>query len=216
MPHFPYTFLALGDSYTIGEGVSAAERWPAQLVQALRQSGLSIADPLIIARSGWTTDELAQGIALTGLTPRSRPFDLVSLLIGVNNQYRGRSLDEYRQEFHLLLAQAIMFAGDRPGHVMVISIPDWSVAPFAAGRDRRQISTEIERFNQANRKESDQAGAQYIDITPLSRHAAVDLTLVADDGLHPSARMYTTWLALILPVAEKILISLAAIFFCLS
>jgi lysophospholipase L1-like esterase len=205
MPHDPYTFLALGDSYTIGELVSAAERWPAQLVQVLRRAGIPMADPLIIARSGWTTGELAQGLALTGLSPRSRPFDLVSLLIGVNNQYRGLDLQEYRQEFRALLAQAVAFAGGRPGHVIVLAIPDWSATPFAAGRDPRQIAREIERFNQANREEAIQVGAHYVDISPLSRQAAGDPTLVASDGLHPSAKMYSSWLPLLLPVVEQIL-----------
>jgi lysophospholipase L1-like esterase len=195
-------YLALGDSYTIGEGVAEAQRWPAQLAAQLRKAGIAMADPLIIARTGWTTDELAAGIAAKQL---QGPFDLVTLLIGVNNQYRHRLPTEYREQFRNLLHQAVAFADGKPDHVIVVSIPDWSVTPFAQGRDRQEIAAEIDYFNVMNREEASQAGARYVDVTPLSRQAAADLTLLADDQLHPSGKMYSAWVKLVLPEAMAIL-----------
>ena len=188
--------LSLGDSYTIGECVRAPERWPMQLAERLREHGMPVAAPVIIAQTGWTTDELARGIEAE--RPAGR-FDVVTLLIGVNNQYRGRSVEDYRQEFAALLATAIGFAGDRAHRAIVLSIPDWSVAPFAAGRDRAWIAARIDAFNEANREETLRAGAQYVDITPMSRRAASDPRLIAYDGLHPSAVMYAEWTQLVLP-----------------
>jgi lysophospholipase L1-like esterase len=195
-------YLALGDSYTIGEGVADPQRWPVQLTAQLRKASLAIADPQIIARTGWTTDELAAGIVEKA--PQG-PFDLVTLLIGVNNQYRRRLPTEYREQFRDLLQQAIVFADGKPDHVIVVSIPDWSVTPFAQGRDRQEISAEIDYFNVINREEADQAGARYVDITPGSRLAAEDATLLADDQLHPSGKMYAAWVDLVLPAALAIL-----------
>ena len=191
-------FLALGDSYTIGESVDAAERWPVQLAKRLRDKGVSMEDPLIIATTGWTTDELATGIAQRN--PQG-PFDLVSLLIGVNNQYRGRDLPEYRQEFVSLLEQAIALAGGQPQRVIVLSIPDWGVTPFAANRHRETVSGEINAFNAVNAEEAARVGARYVDITPISRQGAADPDLLAGDGLHPSGKMYTAWTELVLPEA---------------
>ena len=191
------TFLALGDSYTIGESVSPADRFPNQLARLLK-----IQDPVIIARTGWTTDELDR--AIDAAKPQG-PFDLVTLLVGVNNQYRGRSADEYRLQFDALLKRAIGFAGGRPGRVVVVSIPDWGVTPFAAGRDAKTIAEEIDRFNAINRRAAQSAGARYVDVTPISRRAAADRSLVAKDGLHPSARMYKEWVEVILPVARAAL-----------
>lgn len=188
-------FLALGDSYTIGESVSPEERWPVQLAAMLRERGIDIGEPELIATTGWTTDELA--LAIMEREPRG-PFALVSLLIGVNNQYRGRPLDEYRDRFRGLLDQAIAFAGDEPGRVMVLSIPDWGVTPFAEDRDRAQIARDIDAFNAVNRDESQRAGARYVDVTPLSRIAAANVALVAPDGLHPSGLMYRSWAELAL------------------
>jgi lysophospholipase L1-like esterase len=195
-------FLALGDSYTIGEGVAEAERWPVQLAAQLRTHGLALADPQIIARTGWTTDELHTGIQQAH--PQG-PFDLVTLLIGVNNQYRGLSPQAYRQEFANLLDQAIAFAGGQPARVIVLSIPDWGVTPFAAGRDRAAIGATIDEFNTINRDVTLRAGAHYVDITGLSRKAADELTLLADDQLHPSGRQYAAWVAAVLPVAIQAL-----------
>ncbi len=191
-------FLALGDSYTIGEGVPASERWPVQLAARMRDEGVYMANPLIVATTGWTTGELAAGIERRG--PQG-PFDLVSLLIGVNNQYRGRDLNEYRQQFAALLEQAIGFAGGDPKRVIVLSIPDWGVTPFAANRHRETVSGEINQFNAVNAEEAARFGTHYVDITPISREAANDPDLIAGDGLHPSGKMYTAWTELALPAA---------------
>lgn len=194
----PSRFLALGDSYTIGEGVAPAARWPALLVQALRDRGAPAADPVIIATTGWTTDELDAGITAARLTG---PFDLVSLLIGVNDQYRGRSVSDYRLRFAGLLQRAVDFAGGAHDHVIVLSIPDWGVTPFADGRDRAAIAQEIDAFNAVNRSEADRVGVRYVDVTLSTRIAAGDPAMVAADGLHPSAAMYAEWCKLVLPLA---------------
>jgi lysophospholipase L1-like esterase len=193
-------FLALGDSYTIGELVPEGQRWPVQLTAMLRARGIRVVDPTIVAKTGWTTDELSAGIDLAA--PKE-DFDLVTLLIGVNNQYRGRPLAEYRAQFRALLARAQRLAGGSAARVVVVSIPDWSVTPFAArsGRDRAKISSEIDDFNAVVRDEAVKAGAHFVDITPESRRAASDASLVAADGLHPSGKMYEEWAALVLPSA---------------
>lgn len=196
-------FLALGDSYTIGERVAENERWPVQLAARLQEQGIHLAAPETIARTGWTTDELAAGIQAA---QPAGPYDLVSLLIGVNNQYRGRSLEEYQAQFADLLQQAIAFAGDDPARVIVLSIPDWGVTPFAARQDGAAIATEIDTFNAINRAEAEQAGVWYVDVTAVSRQATADPTLIADDGLHPSGKMYAAWVELVLPVVlEKVI-----------
>ncbi|HEU4828922.1 MAG TPA: SGNH/GDSL hydrolase family protein [Gemmatimonadales bacterium] len=191
-------FLALGDSYTIGEGVLPGERWPDHLVRLLGLHGIRVDPPEIIARTGWTTDELQAGVAAATLAP---PYDLVSLLIGVNNQYRGRSIDEYREQFRTLLGQAVTFAGRASGRVLVLSIPDWGVTPFAEGRDRKRIGAEVESFNVVNRDEAGRVGARHVDILPASRLAAGSPQLSAADGLHPSGPMYSLWAELALPHA---------------
>lgn len=195
-------FLALGDSYTIGEGVDEAERWPVQLAALLRERGIDVADPQIVARTGWTTDELSA--AIDDADPRG-PYALVSLLIGVNNQYRGRSADEYRAEFAGLLLRAIGFAGGDASRVMVLSIPDWGVTPFAGGRNRAQIAAEIDAYNAINREEARRAGAHWIDITPQSRAAGADPAYLVSDGLHPSGRAYADWARLAFPAALEAL-----------
>ena len=197
MPLALATFLALGDSYTIGESVNPAERFPVQVATTLK-----IAEPQIIAKTGWTTDELAAEI--DRVKPKG-PYKLVTLLIGVNNQYRGRSIDEYRTQFVSLLKQAIWFAGGKADHVIVVSIPDWGVTPFAEGRDRAKIAKEIDAFNAVNKKEAKRAGARYADITAISRRATTDPKLVASDGLHPSGRMYSQWAGVIVPIAREVL-----------
>jgi lysophospholipase L1-like esterase len=194
--------LSLGDSYTIGESVSSDDRWPVVLVSLLRARGTEISDPQIIARTGWTTRDL--GAAIDDARPRG-PFDLVTLLIGVNDQYRGRSPEEYRPQFRLVLSRAMTQAGKRPESVVVISIPDWGVTPHAQGRDRRKIAAEIDAFNAVNRDEALAAGTHYADITALSRLAATNRDLVAADGLHPSAAMYVQWAHAILPLAAQVL-----------
>jgi lysophospholipase L1-like esterase len=201
----PMRYLALGDSYTIGESVDPSERWPAQLTARLRERGLTLDDPIIIATTGWTTDDLSRAIVQT--QPLG-PFDLVTLLIGVNNQYRGRSEDEYRQQFHALLQRASAYAGNDPARVIVLSIPDWSVTPFAAALGAEEssltrIARQIDQLNAINRVETERSGAQYIDITPISREAARDRSLLAGDGLHPSGKMYAAWVQLIEPIARE-------------
>ena len=184
-------YLALGDSYTIGESVPESERFPVQLARTL-----NLGQPQIIARTGWTTDEL--NAAIDAANPQG-PFDLVTLLIGVNNQYRGRDAEQYRGEFAALLQRAIGFAGGDAQKVIVVSIPDWGVTPFAEGRDRAKIASEIDRYNAVNREEAQRAGAKYVDITPISR--GNDPSLVAADGLHPSGAQYTQWVREILRTA---------------
>jgi len=188
------TYLALGDSYTIGEGVPVYESFPYQVVQLLRKNGLMFQAPEIIAKTGWTTDELLSTLSTTRLLPS---YDFVSLLIGVNNQYRGRSLDEYRQQFETLLKKAVRLSANNPSRVIVLSIPDWGVTPYAAQRDRDKIAEEIDDFNLINKSIVLQHQTHYIDITPGSKEAATNSSLIAADGLHPSATEYTRWAKLL-------------------
>ena len=193
-------FLALGDSYTIGEQVDAGARWPVQLAAMLRAGGTRVDDPEIIATTGWTTDELAAGIARASPVG---PYALVSLLIGVNNQYRGRQLATYDAEYRALLAQAIEFAGGVAGRVIVLSIPDWGVTAFAEGRDRTAVAREIDAFNAAARMATLAAGARWVDVTPSSRERRAGWE--AADGLHPSGVQYGAWAALALAPARAAL-----------
>ena len=194
-------YLALGDSYSVGEGVAAGVSWPAMLVHRLRRGGVVIDDPRIVAVTGWSTDELATGIDAAVLTP---PYDLVSLQIGVNNQYRSRPPGEYRSQFAALLARAIGLAGARAGRVVVLSIPDWGVTRFAReqARDAVRIAHELDVFNAIARDEAARAGTRFVDITAISRKHP---ELVTDDGLHPSAAHYALWLAAIEPVMQAAL-----------
>lgn len=185
-----FRYLALGDSYTIGESVALNKNFPNQTVALLRKEKISIDDPAIIAKTGWTTDELQEILNRTRL---QIPFDFVTLLIGVNNQYRGRNIEEYTEQFTQLLQQAIGYVGEKPNYVIVLSIPDWGVTPFAEGRDRTKIAREIDAFNAINERISKQYKVHYINITPFTREAASDKTLVTKDGLHPSAKDYGRW-----------------------
>ena len=196
----PLRYLALGDSYTIGESVAPDEAFPFQLAARLRAQGMEIAEPEIIARTGWTTDELQA--AIDERAPRGS-YDLVTLLIGVNNQYRERAAETYLPEFRALLEQAIAFAGQRAARVIVISIPDWGVTPF--GRARENVAAEIDAYNVINRAETLRLGAHYIEITQDSRRALNDASLIAADGLHPSAKMYGEWVDKLAPLARSIL-----------
>ena len=198
----PGSYLALGDSYTIGEGAAEADRWPVQLARLVRQSGPALQSPDIIARTGWTTAELQDAI---GAANNQKTYDLVSLLIGVNNQYRGQGPATYRAGFRLLLATAIRFADGRAGRVVVLSIPDWGQSPFAQGRDRAQTGREIDQFNAVAQDECRQAGVAYVDITPLTRAAAGDASQFVGDGLHYSGPQMGLWTHQALPVVQGLL-----------
>lgn len=199
-------YLALGDSYTIGEGVEAKDRWPVRLAAALHSSGIPVAEPRIIARTGWTTTELLEAIAAASPSPPSI-HDLVTLLIGVNDQYRGYGVDAFASGFERLLARAIELASNDPHHVIVLSIPDWSVTPFAASDPRgpAAIAAEIDLFNALAEERAIVADAGFVDVTGDSRRTADDRTLLAADLLHPSAAMYESWVQLILPAARQAL-----------
>ncbi len=197
-------FLALGDSYTIGEGVCARHRWPQQVVDALRAEGASIEDPQMIAVTGWTTDELATGMRAVALTP---PYDIVSLGIGVNNQFRGRDVAEYRVQLAGLLQRAVHLAGDRPRQVMVVSIPDWGVTRFARdhGHDAGTVGAALDAFNAAAREETLRVGAHWADVTAISRACGDEDGMLAEDGLHPSGAQYAMWTQRLLPLARTLL-----------
>lgn len=195
-------WLALGDSYTIGEGVPVAGRWPQQLAALLRARGIALTDPHTIATTGWTTDELDAGI--DDAAPRG-PFDFVSLLIGVNNQYRARAVDAYAVEFTALLQRALAFAGGKAGRVLVLSIPDWGVTPFAEGRDRAAIARALDDYNRAAEEICNAHGVVFVDITDLSRQHGAEPAMLVDDGLHPSAALYALWAQRALPLAERLL-----------
>ena len=198
-------WLALGDSYTIGEGVDPAGRWPIQLAARLRDAGIAIDDPRVIACTGWTTDELSA--AMDAAEPLGE-WDFVSLLIGVNNQYRGRSEHDYRGEFHGLLRRAVALAGGERGRVLVLSIPDWGVTPFAGahGRDPATVSAELDAYNAVARALCEDEGVAFVDVTPASRDRGGEPAMLADDGLHPSATQYARWADAALPVAAALLV----------
>lgn len=186
-------FLALGDSYTIGEAVPEDQRWPVRLVARLNRREFHFDPPEIIATTGWTTDELAAAMDAKYPTGTQAGFDLVSLLIGVNNQYRGRALDEYRTQFTALLERALALAATDPQRVIVLAIPDWGVTPFGAGsgRDRTQIARELDAFNAAAAEIAQARGIRFVDTSGISRERGA--TWVADDGLHPSGALYAAW-----------------------
>lgn len=186
------SYLALGDSYTIGESVSENERWPVQLVKVLRENGIVSEEPRIIATTGWRTDDLRRAIEAAKLQPG---HDLVSLLIGVNNQYQGKSAEEYATEFRELLMIAIHLAGGQKSNVFVVSIPDYGFTPFGLEK-KEKISKDIDLFNSINKRIADELGIRYFDITPVSRRGLEDPALVASDGLHPSGKMYREWVEL--------------------
>lgn len=185
-----HTYLALGDSYTIGELVPLRFSFPYQAVQLLRKAGIPFAAPEIVAKTGWTTDELAAAMTEYSFLPS---YDFVSLLIGVNNQYRGRSATEYATQFEELLKQALHFAGGQPRRVAVLSIPDYGVTPSGQNMDPEKIACAIDEFNRINRSISEQYGVHYIEITKGSRDALHDPELIAEDKLHPSAKEYAKW-----------------------
>ncbi|MCD0487023.1 GDSL-type esterase/lipase family protein [Pedobacter sp. MC2016-14] len=197
-----HSYLALGDSYTIGEAVDQELSFPYQLATVLKTNGIRVAEPRVIAKTGWTTDELKVAVSEAQI---SGNYSFVTLLIGVNNQYRGYSPDVYRKEFKELLSAAIGFAGGHTNRVFVVSIPDWGATSFGkeSGKDVHLIAEEIDQFNAINKEETLSAGVHYTDITPASRLAATDAALTAIDGLHPSGKMYSNWVdALVGPVAK--------------
>jgi lysophospholipase L1-like esterase len=197
-----YTYLALGDSYTIGESVLPEERWSAQLTNLLKEADRNVTNPDIIARTGWTTAEL---IAAIEASRNTNTYDLVSLLIGVNNQYRGQPVETYTTEFAALLDTAIHFTGGNSARVFVLSIPDWGVTPFAARHNRKKIAREIDRFNQEASRLCMQKRIAFVDVTFVSRTAQDDPRLIASDGLHFSGAMYRQWARLALPVVTALL-----------
>lgn len=192
-----YTYLALGDSYTIGESVLEAERWPNQLAASLNENSISVESPRIIAKTGWTTDELQHAINDSIIDPH---YDIVSLLIGVNNQYRGRSVENFREEFIVLLNKSIAYAANNPANVFVVSIPDWGMTPFAQNRDAAVIADEIDSYNQVLEEECLKKNTCFINITDISRNIKTEDGLIAEDGLHPSGKMYQQWVERMLPI----------------
>lgn len=197
-----YTYLALGDSYTIGESVSARENFPNQTVELLRSAGYNFKDPVIVAKTGWTTGDLTNEISKG---PISSTYDFVTLLIGVNNQYRGRSAEDYKAEFENLLQTSIQFADGKTNQVIVLSIPDWGVTPFATGRDRKQIAVEIDTYNSIIKSVSNKSRVHYVDITPGTRETETDQTLLARDGLHPSGKEYSRWAQQVYTIISNVL-----------
>ncbi len=195
------TYLALGDSYTIGESVAEIERWPVQLVSQLKLGNINILKPTIVATTGWTTDELQVGISSTDLKDS---YDIVSLLIGVNNQYRGYPIDQYRTEFTELLNQALAFSGNKD-KTFVVSIPDYGVTPFGQRGDPDRIARELDEYNAIAKSIATEKGVKFFDITPISREAKTNPALIAPDGLHPSGEMYRQWTELIVPWAIETL-----------
>ncbi len=195
----PATFLALDDSYTCGQGVAANERWPVQLATTLSEQGVALAPPQVIARTGWTTDDLLE--AITRAHPEG-PFALVSLQIGVNDQFRDVDPMTYRVRVAAALQTAVDLAGKIPGHVLALSIPDWGVTPFGARSDPAAIARDIDRFNAIFHQEATRLGVRWIDVTGISRASATDIGQVTGDGLHPSATQYRRWVEAAMPAAR--------------
>lgn len=195
----PLRYLALGDSYTIGESVSENERWPVQLAKALTEKGTPVDTPKIIAVTGWRTDNLKNGINIAQL---KGSYDMVSLLIGVNNQYQGKPADQYAIEFEDLLKEAIRFAGGKKEKVFVVSIPDYGYTPFGESK-QESITQALDEFNAINHRITAENGVAYFNITDISRHGLEDPALVAKDGLHPSGKQYTLWVDRILEGLNK-------------
>lgn len=191
-----YSYLALGDSYTIGEKVDKSQRWPVQLVDSLQERGIAIEDPKIVAQTGWTTNDLLKAIKET--SPKKN-FDLVTLLIGVNNQYQDKPIQQYRREFTKLLKKSIAFANGNQQRVFVVSIPDYGVTPFAEKKNPGKITRELRQYNKIARTIAEKNGVTFINITPISLKAKNDSTLIAEDDLHPSGEMYRQWVNKIIP-----------------
>ncbi len=195
-----HTYLALGDSYTIGEQVSGKDNFPNQVVEKLRNIGITISEPLIIAQTGWTTDELLTSIREHNL---NETFSFVTLLIGVNNQYRNRSIENYQDEFSQLLNIAIAYTKGITTHVIVVSIPDWGITPFAEGRNREQIEQEINNYNTSCKEIAIARNCHFVEITESTRKNGILADYLANDGLHPSAKEYNIWAEKITKIVEQ-------------
>ena len=195
-------YLALGDSYTIGQSVPETDRFPLQTKKWLVDQGITMNEPIIIATTGWTTTDLQN--AITAQNPTG-PYDIVSLLIGVNDQYRWHDTTGYRERFLQLLNRSIQLAGSLRNRVFVLSIPDYSVTPFGQNLDTALIRRQIDQFNAINREVTLQSNCQYLDITPSTRDAINDPSLIAGDGLHPSAKEYKKWADRLGPLMKSVL-----------
>lgn len=200
--HKQYTFLALGDSYTVGEGVLLHRSFPYQTVQALRRSGYDASAPEILAQTGWTTEELATGVQEYAFLPK---YDFVTLLIGVNNQYRDQDIVLYKQQFESLLKKSLELTSGKKDHVFVLSIPDYSITPFVREKDKAKISKEIDEYNKLNKAVSIQYKTAYLDVAEDFREAKDSPILLASDGLHPSEVMYARWAKRLAEAFEKLL-----------
>ncbi len=198
-----YSYLALGDSYTIGQSVAINERYPVKATELLFKDSIQFYPPEIIAQTGWTTANLLS--RLNNKPPLKSTYDIVTLLIGVNNQYQGLSQDQYRADFEILLNKAIQYANYKKERVIILSIPDYSVTPFANGYDKKKIAAQIDSFNVINKEITLAKAITYIDITPSTREAAADANLVAYDGLHPSGKEYAKWAAWLAPLIKEAL-----------
>lgn len=198
----PIRFLALGDSYTIGQSVSPAQRWPEQFKDSMIARGKTVELLRVLATTGWRTDNLID--AIIGENLAASNYNLVSGLIGVNNQYQGRPISQYMQEFPQLLDSAIRYAGGDTHRVFIVSIPDYAFTPFGQGANPAQISTELDQYNSIARQYATQYGIHFFDITPISRQGLQDPELVAGDGLHPSGKQYSQWVHLVMHYLDSL------------
>lgn len=196
------TYLALGDSYTVGEGVGVTESFPYQTIQLLKEEGQRCNDPEIFATTGWTSSDLRTGIKRNYF---QSSYYFVSLLIGVNDQYQGKSTDEYAENLERLIEMAIRFTEGKPAHVFVLSIPDWGITPFATDRDPETIAQGIDAFNTVNETIARRHNVTYITVTDISREAADNPHLLAPDQLHPSGAAYALWAERLAGEMQKVL-----------
>lgn len=198
-------WLALGDSYTIGEGVAAHERWPERVAARLTNAGTPVEVVRTVAVTGWTCDELLAGMEAAGVWPAHERFDLVSLLVGVNDQYRGRTPEQGAAAFAECLERALALAGGDAARVLWVSIPDWGVTPFAEGRDRAAIARAIDAWNAHEHARATARGCFTGDVTALSRSHGAEARFLAADGLHPGAAAYEAWAEALTPLAARAL-----------